>query len=543
MAIQVNGTTVIDNSRSLTNISSIDATTAAAFTAGGVGGAGFSLTAGEAITAGDSVGLQSDGTVAKAVKPYLNTEHTVTDTFSGTSSMNNGRNHIIFDEYSGYCFTTGLSTSSGYGSIQFRAVKFNDDGTVTNSSNIVDIVTGAYNDYYHGVDITSDGAGNFGGVVRYTDYSSGSGRVAFFTFTMSGGTIQNFDQSVYTGSFSYTNCNVTTYGENKFIATFTGASDNINYACFYRSGSSCIASKTPTPLGTASSSHPCKSLSLHGHLNPTVANNEAVFVVCANGQHPTFGVGVYSNSYCTFAAVTLTIDGTNTATLNTVTQPFSNQWSSAVFSYVEDYYADPINLMPMTNEGIFVTGTFTSYFAKIAFKKASASSTNITYLSHVESKNWGSGTAVYVDKASGTMYHSKSISVDVYRLEDLNLANLIASIPLSGDYIFRFYSWWGGGNGTAIVGNYVFNKTYLGKVYSGQFGNVASFLGVAENTVASGGSVDITPLGGVNNSYTGLSIGSVYGIGSTAGSIAAGVTPRLGVSISATEIAVDNSSV
>jgi len=38
MAIQVNGTTVIDNSRQLTNIASIDSTTASAFTAAGVGG-------------------------------------------------------------------------------------------------------------------------------------------------------------------------------------------------------------------------------------------------------------------------------------------------------------------------------------------------------------------------------------------------------------------------------------------------------------------------------------------------------------------------
>tara|TARA_R110000796_G_scaffold16651_6_gene51901 strand:+ start:106 stop:495 length:390 start_codon:yes stop_codon:yes gene_type:complete len=39
MAIQVNGTQVIGNSRELTNIASVDATTAASITAAGVGGA------------------------------------------------------------------------------------------------------------------------------------------------------------------------------------------------------------------------------------------------------------------------------------------------------------------------------------------------------------------------------------------------------------------------------------------------------------------------------------------------------------------------
>lgn len=38
MAIKVNGTTVIDDSRQLQNVASVDATTAAAITAGGVGG-------------------------------------------------------------------------------------------------------------------------------------------------------------------------------------------------------------------------------------------------------------------------------------------------------------------------------------------------------------------------------------------------------------------------------------------------------------------------------------------------------------------------
>ena len=39
MAIKVNGTTVINDSRALTNIASVDATTATAITAAGVGGA------------------------------------------------------------------------------------------------------------------------------------------------------------------------------------------------------------------------------------------------------------------------------------------------------------------------------------------------------------------------------------------------------------------------------------------------------------------------------------------------------------------------
>ncbi len=67
MAIQVNGTQVIGNSRELTNIASVDATTAAAIGAAGVGGASGEqeFTADEALTAGDVLGLNASGNVVK----------------------------------------------------------------------------------------------------------------------------------------------------------------------------------------------------------------------------------------------------------------------------------------------------------------------------------------------------------------------------------------------------------------------------------------------------------------------------------------------
>mgnify|MGYP001084382158 CR=1 FL=1 len=66
MAIKVGGTTVVDDSRGLTNIATVDATTAAAISAAGVGGGGSTeFTAAEAIAAGDAVALKSDGKVEK----------------------------------------------------------------------------------------------------------------------------------------------------------------------------------------------------------------------------------------------------------------------------------------------------------------------------------------------------------------------------------------------------------------------------------------------------------------------------------------------
>jgi hypothetical protein len=67
MAIKVGGTTVIDDSRALTNIASVDATTVAALGTAGVGGGGGStrdFVASGTIPNGDVVRLNSNGTVS-----------------------------------------------------------------------------------------------------------------------------------------------------------------------------------------------------------------------------------------------------------------------------------------------------------------------------------------------------------------------------------------------------------------------------------------------------------------------------------------------
>jgi hypothetical protein len=69
--LQVNGTDVITNARALSNITSIDATTAAAIGAGGVGGGGeIELTASGSITAGNPVGIKPSGSVSKLEPKY-----------------------------------------------------------------------------------------------------------------------------------------------------------------------------------------------------------------------------------------------------------------------------------------------------------------------------------------------------------------------------------------------------------------------------------------------------------------------------------------
>ena len=80
MAIKVNGTTVINDSRSLTNIASIDATTVAAFSAAGVGDI-------KGVTAGS--GISGGGTSGTVTISHADT--------SSQGSINNSGNTVIQD--------------------------------------------------------------------------------------------------------------------------------------------------------------------------------------------------------------------------------------------------------------------------------------------------------------------------------------------------------------------------------------------------------------------------------------------------------------
>ena len=103
--LQVNGTDVITNARALSNITSIDATTAAAIGAGGVGGGGSAdFVATGSITAGNLVGLTSTGTV-KVVPALLGDPNEFKD---------EGKNEVfgVYEPNSGSVLVTFQGTSN-----------------------------------------------------------------------------------------------------------------------------------------------------------------------------------------------------------------------------------------------------------------------------------------------------------------------------------------------------------------------------------------------------------------------------------------------
>ena len=124
MAIKVNGTTAIDDSRGLTNIASIDATTATAITNAGVGGGGstFEATASGALANGDLVVLNSDGTVS-VVEGTTYSQSVGTATIYETDAVgfvdaaydsNSDRVVVVYhDQDNSYYGTAAVGTVSG----------------------------------------------------------------------------------------------------------------------------------------------------------------------------------------------------------------------------------------------------------------------------------------------------------------------------------------------------------------------------------------------------------------------------------------------
>jgi hypothetical protein len=119
MAIRVGGTDVIDNSLGLKNIASVDATTADAISAAGVGGGKADFVASGTIANGDVVILNSDGTVTSAgLEPTVvgsEIQLAATDTTHHVSCFDSTNNKVILfydDNTNGFVYGV-VGTVSG----------------------------------------------------------------------------------------------------------------------------------------------------------------------------------------------------------------------------------------------------------------------------------------------------------------------------------------------------------------------------------------------------------------------------------------------
>ena len=124
MAIKVGGVDVVDNSLGLKNIATVDATTADAISAAGVGGGKADFVASGAIANGDVVILNSDGTVTTAgLEPTVvgsTTTYASTDTSIHASCFDSTNNKVILF----YSDNTGNAVYGVVGTVSGNSITF-----------------------------------------------------------------------------------------------------------------------------------------------------------------------------------------------------------------------------------------------------------------------------------------------------------------------------------------------------------------------------------------------------------------------------------
>jgi len=179
MAIKVGGTEVIDNSRELKNIASVDATTVASLSSAGVGGGGglVSRTSDGAIAAKDPVILTSTGKVKKvglSAPPVDDAEARANNDTNTAVVYHSSENKYIFIYHDSSTLYYKIGTPDGSGNVSYTS------GATLDSS------TGYFAAAYNPAD------NKF--VIAYTA-SNGNGPV-YATYTLSGTTLS------YTGSYN-----------------------------------------------------------------------------------------------------------------------------------------------------------------------------------------------------------------------------------------------------------------------------------------------------------------------------------------------------
>ena len=354
--LQVNSTDVITNARQLSNIASIDATTAAAITAGGVGGANsFEATASGALANGDPVILNANGTVSKpAITQNVNDPATLgytnatlfnsQDTSSlsaayNSASSGNGKGAfmVVFKDKTDSNILKGNAMTirsdgelnvEGEFNIETTNIQGDDDADIVYDSNSNKFLVVYIKDFYTDVkvntltgnDSSNPRSYNVGSANTIAQVSSGEGhRRPRIATNGSGGFVCIYSK----GSGSELHCKGFTYdgssysfgsetqisnntvsqaslvydsASSKFVASFieTGDSGKIKTNAIGLSGTSASAASSPAVSGVTSSS------TYLGSVYTTGGKVVLAFRDSSNSNYGSTVVGTYdssSNSY------------------------------------------------------------------------------------------------------------------------------------------------------------------------------------------------------------------------------------------------------
>ncbi len=485
MAIQVNGTQVIGNSRELTNIASVDATTVAAMAAAGVGGGGsIELTATGSITAGDPVGVNSSGNAEKAAS-------------------------IIGPDVT---LTTAAHASNTY---------LSDASCSISSSKTVFFYNKTNNTYVArcGV-IQSDGSYSFGSETQIDSVKANSGHAGVCPDT---GVICVFYKRDDGSSFETVAKAVTVTGTSTVNvgSSISHGAGNKNSHCVRPMGNSKFGlfNDSHASIVTTSGTSITK--------NSTVAGDDDIRAVAWNpdSSHFVLSYGGYGSNWRRYPVSGTTISKGTGRSIYTGGWDRLLGWYDTSSNYfvrvVQDAGGFKIEAWNVSSTDInnwAVSGT-------LVFDASSNDMWNNSW--NLNQGVWNEGAGV------GFVHYRKSA---VWGIDQI-LVNA-GGTPSVLDTTSAFQQT-GLGEGNGITSTMYINGSTVVASYLNFGTPLASFIGFAESSVSNGQTVDITVDGGINSNQSGLEAGKSYGVNGSA-VLTKGFKPQAGVALSATKLLVGN---
>jgi hypothetical protein len=464
MAFQINTTEVISDTLGLNNIASIDATTAASITAAGVGGGGtIDFTASGAISAGDVVVLNSNGTVS-----------TVTETaVAASDGSSNAIGGSIYNYWSTACYDANSGNVVGAyqdnGSRVYCAV-----GTV-GTGNTVTWGTELQVDTSSGTpSLVSIGGGKV--VLTYSKSSQGYARVG----TVSGTGISFGSAYQFTSYAGNSRCPVA-YDANAdkivVMANMTGTSKAVKVGSI---------SGTVLSFGSAVVIN-TRSLENCDQITYDPVSQKIAIVAQSSNSAVSSYVGTVSGTSITLGSANSFNPGAGGSLRNgaLLYDPTSQK---ILYSYSDDN-----NSNYATTKVGSISGTTLSFGSGVVWR--SASSSNIT---SVEFTNAGKVAFFAGGYYIGGTVGSTSVTFD----STLNYVGNTVSYPGLAYVPAKNKVVANGANGL-FHGVEVFNIEYSSS-------DNDSWIGISTQAISDTASGSITVLGGVNDQQTGLTIGTTY---------------------------------
>lgn len=505
MAIQISGTEVISNSRGLNNIASVDATTAASITAAGVGGGGGeTFTASGAISAGEVVILNSNGTVSPI---SITTGSELDVSYFTPSSTQPIRSRIHATTYNGVQYAHEVFTDSD--EIYFHGGEgVSGSTTLYNYGYYVDAVAipGTKDLYFTWRDNSSNWK---------AQYMSNSGT----SYSLQGAT-QTLQSSV-----SYDSVKIVFDNQNNQYIAFAFnayATTDENYYC--------IGTLTGYNISWGSVSSSFLTTSIN---NSFGYNNVDAYV------EPNTGKIAY-------------LCGSDIIVGTPSSGSISWGTAASLTSFQPERLAGQISLNKTGTAGIafHAAKSGSTYYGYAT--PFSVSGNNVTVGTSYQVPNSNSSTSylnggsagLYIERLDGWIAMSDGGIYPEWRLLTTDGSTITSSrVFTSNFYGFGFTSW------PVYMTEFKEKESVIIRNYNGveeveyesDQTDADSWIGIAEENIADGSSGKVTLFAGINDQQSGLTIGSYYAVQND-GSLGTSGSRTIGKALSASKIQITEKS-